>query len=532
MHIDDTAYHYFAAQIAEHPLDPYGFEIFWYSQPQPANQVLAPPVLPYWCSLAIRLFGERVLLWKLWLLPFSLLFVGSLYLLARRFASGLSIPLVIMTVLSPTFLPSLNLMLDIPALSLSLCALALFLAACERGSVALAAGAGLIAGLGMQTKYTAALAPAAMLLYGLIFRRLSYAVIAGGLAAFLFAAWEMVIAARYGESHFLLQVRHNPMELFERLQLAVPLLEILGALTPALGLLALSALGARPKAIAVLGGVVLVGYVLVACLPENLAHLFSWHLGQFSGRVAVSNVVFAASGVGVALATLAAALRLSRLTRAPSWQVANWHRHREEWFLLLWLALEVVGYFLMTPFPAARRTMGATVVITLIGGRLASRTCRARTGRTVLRVVTLGGIVLGLGFYALDLRDAYAQKIAVENAAELLLRQGAGRVWYVGHWGFQYYAERVGMRPVVPGESKLRQGDWLVVPSRFIDQQEIELMNESTELVHILGVEDFVPLRTVPCYYGGDSPVERHDGPRLRVQIYRARLDFTISPKP
>src|SRR5579883_780248 len=35
LHIDDAAYYRYAAQAAKHPLDPYGFEIFWYQAPQP-----------------------------------------------------------------------------------------------------------------------------------------------------------------------------------------------------------------------------------------------------------------------------------------------------------------------------------------------------------------------------------------------------------------------------------------------------------------------------------------------------------------
>ncbi|MGC8642170.1 MAG: hypothetical protein ACP5XB_20085, partial [Isosphaeraceae bacterium] len=79
LHIDDAAYYRYAAQAASHPLDPYGFEILWYQSPQPAFQLLAPPLLPYWWSCAIRLFGDRPFLWKLWLFPFSALFVFALH---------------------------------------------------------------------------------------------------------------------------------------------------------------------------------------------------------------------------------------------------------------------------------------------------------------------------------------------------------------------------------------------------------------------------------------------------------------------
>src|SRR5581483_10299133 len=53
--IDDTAYHDYAAQVAHRPLDPYGFAMFWWYQPEPANEVLAPPLFFYWSSLALRL---------------------------------------------------------------------------------------------------------------------------------------------------------------------------------------------------------------------------------------------------------------------------------------------------------------------------------------------------------------------------------------------------------------------------------------------------------------------------------------------
>src|SRR5262249_36298561 len=127
LHMDDVAYHAFASHIAEHPTDPYGFDLFWDGQVKPAFQVLAPPLLPYWLAAALHLFGDRPFLWKLWLLPFAVVLVFALHTLARRFARGLERPLVAMAVLSPALLPSFNLMLDVPALALSLGAVALFL---------------------------------------------------------------------------------------------------------------------------------------------------------------------------------------------------------------------------------------------------------------------------------------------------------------------------------------------------------------------------------------------------------------------
>ncbi|HJT78070.1 MAG TPA: glycosyltransferase family 39 protein, partial [Gemmataceae bacterium] len=167
--IDDAAYYYYARQAADHPLDPYGFAAFWWQRPYVANDVLAPPGLPYWWAAAVRLFGERPVLWKLWLLPFVLLLAGALYALFRRFCRGLELPLTWLTVLSPALLPGVNLMLDIPALALSLASVVLFFRAADRDALALAALAGLVAGLAMETKYTGFLAPVVMLLYAALY---------------------------------------------------------------------------------------------------------------------------------------------------------------------------------------------------------------------------------------------------------------------------------------------------------------------------------------------------------------------------
>ena len=62
-------------------------------------------------------------------------------------------------------------------------------------------------------------------------------------------------------------------------------------------------------------------------------------------------------------------------------------------------------------------------------------------------------------------REAEARKEGAEAAADYIRgRDPQGRVWFIGHWGFQYYAEGRGMAPVIPNRSQLHRGDWLVIP--------------------------------------------------------------------
>jgi hypothetical protein len=524
LQVDDTAYWYYAAHIAEQPLDPYGFTVFWYQWPQPANEVLAPPVLPYWWGLAVRLFGDRPFCWKLWLLPFSLLLVVALARLCHRFARGLERPLLLLTVLSPALLPSLNLMLDVPALALGLFALAVFFEACGRGSWPRAALAGLLAGLALETKYTALLVPAVMLLYAVFFRRIRLAVVAVSGAVAVFAAWEGAMAWRYGTSHFLLHLRDYWGERPNKLALLPPLLADLGGVAPALALLALAALRVRPRAVAEAAVCFATGYLLVAGLPEPYASR-RWYLGSEKLFFQLNQATFGAFGVSVVALVAGVGASLRRWGDKPGLPPPAR-------FLVLWLLLEVAGYFLLTPFPAVRRLLGILIVATLLVGRRAAHTCATGPGRRLVWGITAGGVALGLLFYGIDLRDAWAQKEAAEVAAEQV-GPVQSTIWYVGHWGFQYYAERAGMVPVVPDESRLRSGDWLVVPDdRLVQQRIIIPAGVTEEPLPPVAVGDGFPLRTVPCFYGGAGPVEHVAGPRRTVRVYRVTAEFVPASPP
>ncbi len=104
--------------------------------------------------------------------------------------------------------------------------------------------------------------------------------------------------------------------------------------------------------------------------------------------------------------------------------------------------------------------------------------------------------------------------------------------WYLGRWGFRYYADRAGFQIVTPGASRLRQGDWLVVPDETIIKPQFQLNPDTIERVKTLVMEDDLPLRTLPTYYNGTAPIEAVRGPRLKIAIYRVRGDVVprISP--
>jgi hypothetical protein len=550
LNVDDAAYYYFAAQIADNPADPYGFDVFWYERPEPANSVLAPPVLPYWWAAGIRLFGERPFCWKLWLFPFSLLFAISLYALFRRFAPGFEFPLTVFTLFSPTFLPSLNLMLDVPALALGLAALNVFWKACDTNSLGRALLAGLLSGLAMQTKYTGILAPPVMLLYSLTFsladfrsplpRRfaaLRLAAVAALFAFLLFTAWETYIAWRYGESHFLGQWHHqdnNPLEQLS--EWFLPLVVLLGGVNGGGLLLALAALGKRARligsmTIALALGLALVAHVGGDAMTDWLPGLSAFQSWQsVLANWTVEAALFALFGLVAMLALARVACRL--LCACNSWlALPRWRGRPTECFLVLWLALEMAGYFALTPFGAVRRIMGIVVVATALTGRLATFTCRSPERRGLIWLIAAANAGLGFLFYVVDFRDAMAWKQAAEgSAAYIRERNPKATIWYVGHWGFQYYAERSGLVPLIANDHRhpLRQGDWIIVPDDRLNQQEVMIDGPNTKFQIELIWDDWLPFCTVQGFYGTSTgvPLEQRLRPRVAVDIYHVTTTF------
>lgn len=499
--VDDTAYLAYARQISEHPLDPYGFTFHWYTFPEPAMHILVPPVLPYWLALGIRLFGEHIFLLKLWLFPLLWLFTFSLNVLLKRFARGtekIALPLI---VLSPAVLPTVNFMLDIPAAAFGLAALATFTNRNVNWKKAVLAG--LLAGLAMQTKYTGMLAPAAILWYGITHGRFRLAMLAGFVATVVFAGWEAWLYSRYGESHFLYhfaEQRAATGNWFHEKSALIPgLVGHLGLLGFGIALYVARPLGITYRALAAAAFVWFLGVALIFALPED----------QFRARN-----VWRPAGTGVLLASAASAgfllLRRKRLRFS-----------RDSWFLVGWALLELAGYFLLTPFPAARRVIGLTIAF----GVMAARLVRLVPARKPPLWILPFGFLIGASTAVLDAFDALWEQLHARTA--LVNRD---RAWFAGHWGFQYYCEREGFTMIVPGESVLQRGDYLVLPIQPDDgrfhRPHIGLVpiQPPTDCVKLLTIMEFPtgPMlpRTIPNFYGGSDPIEGWRGVKMRVGIY------------
>ncbi len=579
--IDDFAYLCVIQSILDNPAQPYGpppdgFQLIWFDAGQGAFTLLIPMALPYWLALGASLFGQNLVLLKLWLFPFCLIFTLALSSLLRRFAPGYVKPLLIATVFSPAILPGLNVMLDIPALALSLAAIAVFIKAvvgqtfrfaipkrktgadgktgmfaprvCRWALVMLA---GLLAGLAAQTKYTGMTATAVIFLCALLQRRWVAGIVAVTISVLVIASWEGYLANVYGRSHFLEQVdQHRNKaadedkgDTFGRLQkeveatyeekkgLFAPLFCNLGGMTLGLTGILLAALRFRRIALITVG-VLLIGFALTAIIPD------SWVLWNGDPERQIDDFVFGATVLGVTGTTFALFLSAAIGYLA----IRGWSRfrlrvrwNREVWFLIGWLAIELLAYFALSPFAAVRRVLGIFIAATLIGGRLLSVTGRSAAQHRLVNAFAALSAGMGILFAWTDYRSALIDMHAVRDSVAWIRHQpgGDGPIWFSGHWGLQYYGVQQGLHEIYPETSIFKPGDWIIYPDspeRADAHQLLVLNSEQAEPMVFMEWCDGWPWRTIPEYYLGYQPIRRHEGSRLHLTIFLVKKKFQAAP--
>jgi hypothetical protein len=124
----------------------------------------------------------------------------------------------------------------------------------------------------------------------------------------------------------------------------------------------------------------------------------------------------------------------------------------------------------LSPFIAVRHAMLALPAVTLLVLRRAEIPDRRAIAVAVVTVA------LGLGVGVADRAQAAVYREAGQRYRERSAT--SGRAWFVGHWGWQWYAERAGLSAYDPGVSVLTEGDILVRPAN-VDGQPIDPRDEA-----------------------------------------------------
>jgi hypothetical protein len=498
VHIDDAIYVRYAQQIVQHPLDPYGFEMFWFQWPENANWVLCPIGVPYWIALGMAMFGQSIWALKLWMTPIALGFTWSMDSLLKQGHVQHRGAMVWMIALSPVVLPGFNLMLDVPVLTLSMISLVMNIRALRSESSMTAVLAGAVCGLAILTKWTAFLFPPVFLLLAWHCRRWLRGLAACVIAGIVVISWESYVAHRYGQSHLIFQVTVGDANRAGAIRdVVVAFVPLIGACMGILLPLLATSLGRKRLAWTSLGVV-----------------MISWII---SPLISYPSVPFVVIGIVAIVGLCFSAVQQVRQSRGQPHQFIVL-------LIIAWMVLEIGGYFLLSPFPAMRRMMGLTIASTL----LVAMSLRGRedwSSRGIVIATTLCGILLGTGLNTVDYLDARGIKNAATKSVAWAKKQfPQSRIYFAGHWGFQYYAELAGATPLVPDETRLHAGDILLANDVTVGPA---LILPADKPDRTLRVEDGFPLTALP-FHQYRVPLLWQGPTRVNVGVFQIREDRRI----
>ena len=467
VHIDDTAYLEIARAIRHDPLHAMRTELSWGHKKEPIHAVNQPHLFFYLLALSMSLFGDNEVAFHLVESAFTLGALAFFYLLSKRLcgeAPRRALYLSALFALGPALLPAQNVMCDVPMLA---CWLGFLWALLTPRRETENAGAGklayplLAAGFAAAAcliKYTS-LVLLPVLLIDLLWRgeRRRLWVLAVPLAAL--GAWSLVNYLDYGSVHLLgrEKVARDAESVLRR---AVAFFICLGAVTPFSPLL-LRRLPARGIGLVLVG---IVTAVLLLARPGGWGEKPVWWPWLRAAFLANGLVVY-----GGCLLLLAGELRDADHEPGKRTHVAI--------VLTAWLLGGAAFIILFAPFLAVRHVLPMVPVALWLAGRqrpASSVGDMGVSGQAAVLAITAGlGAVLAVSDWLMA--DVYRRAPARLRA--VLSNEGDGgrsspTIWYVGHWGWQWYADRAGFRQYDPDRSALSEGDYLIVPE-LVPRQDV-----------------------------------------------------------
>lgn len=147
------------------------------------------------------------------------------------------------------------------------------------------------------------------------------------------------------------------------------------------------------------------------------------------------------------------------------------------YFVILLTGVAISSFLiLLAPFMATRHLLLVIPFLLILGSDLIRKT-EGLIFQISFVLTLLFGLLLGISdwYYA----DYY------RNITTKLPHAKNGTTWYAGHWGWQWYAEKNGMKEYTIQEKGLKNGDYLVYPGdisiQSINKSELQLVEKKWE---------------------------------------------------
>ena len=493
-HIDDTVVLHVTGKILESFWDPFSGQIDWFGYERDLWKATTnPPFLSYFLAPFAWLSDYSEIVLHLAMLVFYLMLGLSFQSLSRRFLAPSYWP-VLFLMTSVAVVVSGNVMRDIPGTALAVAGIALFVCGSDEDRGSLLFLGSLLAGLAVLTKYSAAVVLPVMAIYVLLQgkprRVLWLSVAAAAVALWCLHNWIL-----YGQVHILylfLERRSSASTLWQD--------KLFGAIT-------------------VLGSSLLLFPALLGrtlrkrrWLPLAACFLFSavfvcWIQLEFAKELDLEYLLWLVVG------SLAVSVPLSGCLIQKGLD-------RDSIFLTLWFGGVLLFSIFMVPFQAVRHVLPALPPLILLSFRYLGFS--KEIPRTLLRKTFSFWLIVQIGLATLVQLADYEYAESYRHFAGSV--QATEKVpWYVGHWGWKFYADRAGFRLMHRDGPYPRPGDLILWPRK---------VHIGSVFQNDTGLRDQLELKSNRVYEGV-FPVRTMDADSKAgfYSVGRGRLPYRFFPE-
>jgi len=469
--VDDTLFLKAAEQILVTPLDFYGGEVNWYGIPAPHHTINKnPPFVSYLIAAVASVFGfSEVVLHSFFFLPLALSAIG-IYLLGRQFNTDPLLTTILAT-FTPVFLVhGTNLMSDSTMLMFWIWGLVFWINGIRTDASKWFFLAGLSVTFGILTKYTCVfLLPLIMFSGVWQYKKPGWWMSTISIPLVALAAFEYYTQILYGKGlfseAFLYANERTPKAMVDYFDNTLIGLSFLGGCFP-VALLLIPLSGKRLLRVVV--SVFAVGTALLIYFRGSIGgHSFTSD-GSLDPGLVLQFCAFSLAGICLVIACLK--------------EVRKGVNH-DSVFILLWFFGTLTFIFYLNWTINAR----SFILLVPVAGILLSRrleewmggqgNIKRQVSYALLGVATLIAVATT---YA-DFIWAGTARVAAKEITSKYSKMG--KVWFQGHWGFQFYMEKSGASPVNFGGSDIQRGDFVVIP---VNNTNLAQLNNQFNLVEVM----------------------------------------------
>jgi hypothetical protein len=500
-HIDDAGHLEIAQWIQAYPTKPMSGWVNWSGAFEPISKLNQPHLYFYLMAGWGSLFGYSEISMHLLLAMFSLWAIVGFFRLASLFEPKYAEHITALFALSPAFVVGQNSMVDVPLLAIWIQFYLTLLNQTHRPQVRYLF-ASLLCAAALLMKYTSLVLLPAMVLHILLNQR--YKDVAWMLVpiGFLFA-WSIFNIYDYGGIHIFDRPRRIKTSL-NYLISAIGWVATLGAILPFSIIAFISEFRQHQS---IVQKFIWANFCMMALLvPIAVSMSVMFELPSLQLNIALFSSFFV-SGLGVIIISY-------------SIQKASFISHGfgiKNAMILYWCVSSMAFVVLLAPFMATRHVLLAMPALMLIiyprVVRTAQMTKIYATG-LILTILTTAVLAKADAWYAGIYKNA-----AIEIANEIPKDR---QTWFMGHWGWQWYAQQSGMRQWAPNIEKPVVGDYMVIPLN-VDGGDVPGNLDLSELKEIVIYRSdwYQHYATINLYISPWLPWGYSDHPMERIKIYR-----------